>query len=66
MAAKPEALAVCRAHAGSQGLSALREYAAAKIEDWRDELEGASPERCQRLQGMIAGVRDILGDIWMA
>lgn len=30
------------------------------INGWRDELESASPERCQRLQGKIQGVRELL------
>ena len=60
----PESLRTCRAHVGSQGLSAMRAYAQARLEDWRDELEQAAPERVQKLQGMIAGVRELLGDMW--
>jgi len=60
----PESLRTCKAHVGSQGLAAMHTYAQALLEGWRDELEQAAPERVQKLQGMIAGVRELLGDIW--
>lgn len=60
----PESLRTCKAHVGSQGLASMRTYAQKRLEDWRDELEQAAPERVQKLQGMIAGVRELLGDIW--
>lgn len=59
-----ESLRTCRAHVGSQGLCAMRDYARVLVEAWRDELERAAPERVLKLQGMINGVRELLGDIW--
>ncbi|MBI5520214.1 MAG: hypothetical protein HY916_09155 [Desulfovibrio sp.] len=59
------ALEACRAHAGDSGLLALRALGAAKIEDWRDEMEHTTdPVLLHQLQGKISGMRDIMADIW--
>jgi hypothetical protein len=59
-----EARERCRCRSGEAGLMALRELCAAKIEDWRDELErAAKPENCAKLQGKISGLRELLEDI---
>lgn len=58
--AKADALAQCRAHYGQVVLKAMCELSEHIINGWRDELESASPERCQRLQGKIQGVREFL------
>lgn len=60
---KALALRTCRDNFGTSAVLGVRELCECLVESWRDELERAKPEACQKLQGKILGIRELLGEM---
>jgi hypothetical protein len=58
-----EILGHCRDFAGGEGVRAVRELVALRIEERRAVLERASLDRFQKTQGGIEALRELLRDL---